>query len=110
MKTVAVKAKPKPKPDSYDKFRELMEDPSSSIEDFSFMVSRDPTLASNVLNIVNSDFFGISGHIDNISRAITLLGIGQLYEIVSGMNSPELSGNLVHLPVAFPVSPVIRRN
>jgi HD-like signal output (HDOD) protein len=108
MKTVAVKAKPKT--DSYAKLRELMEDPNSSIEDFSVVVSSDPTLASTVLNVVNSDFFGMSGHIDNISRAIALLGIGQLYDIVFGMDSPELSGNLVHLPVAYPISPAIRSN
>ena len=108
MKTAVAKAKPKP--DSYAKLRELMEDPNSSIEDFCVVVSSDPTLASTVLNVVNSDFFGIPGHVDNISRAITLLGIGQLCDMVLGMDSPELSGNLVHLPVAYPISAAIRSN
>ncbi|NOS74800.1 MAG: HDOD domain-containing protein, partial [Methyloglobulus sp.] len=71
-------------PEIYLKFRQLMEDPNSSNEDFSALVGCDPNLSATVLKIVNSALFGFPGQIDNISMAINLLGIGQLHDMVLG--------------------------
>jgi HD-like signal output (HDOD) protein len=86
-------------PESYLKLRNLMEDPSLNIDDFSAVVNADANLASAVLNIVNSAFFGIAGKIDSIPRAVNLLGIGQLYDMVlavSAMDPLEIPGNFAH--------------
>lgn len=64
-----------------------MEDTNSNIEDFSAVVRCDPNLTSTVLKVVNSAFFGFPGQIDNISRAVNLLGIGQLHDMVLGVSA-----------------------
>ncbi|NOS73546.1 MAG: HDOD domain-containing protein [Methyloglobulus sp.] len=74
-------------PEIYLKFRQLMDDPNSSNEDFSALVGCDPNLSATVLKIVNSALFGFPGQIDNISRAINLLGIGQLHDMVLGTSA-----------------------
>ena len=86
-------------PESYLKLRDLMANPNSTIDDFGAVVSADPTLASVVLNVVNSEFFGIVDKIDSVSRAINLLGIGQIYDMVlaaSTVDSLEIAGNMTH--------------
>lgn len=64
-----------------------MEDPNSDIEDFSGLVSCDPNLAGTVLKVVNSAFFGFPGQIDSIGRAVNLLGIGTLHDMVLGASA-----------------------
>jgi len=87
-------------PEIYLKFRRLMEDPAATIEDFSRVVSYDPNLSSTVLRIVNSSLFGFSGQIDTITRTVSLLGIGQVHDLVlstSVMTSLELPNDIIPL-------------
>lgn len=74
-------------PEVYLKFRRVMENPNSTICDFSEVVGCDPNLAGTVLKVVNSAFFGFPGQIDSISRAVTLLGIGPLHHMVLGASA-----------------------
>lgn len=64
-----------------------MDDPNSTGEDFSRVVSCDPNLAAIVLKVVNSALFGFPGQIDSISRAVRLLGIEQLHDMVLGASA-----------------------
>jgi HD-like signal output (HDOD) protein len=94
-------------PETYIKLCKLMEESNSNIEEFSQVVSFDPNLTNSVLKIVNSEFFGLTGKIDNISRAVSLLGIGQLFSMVLdafemsliGMpeDHPHLAHNMLHI-------------
>ena len=59
-----------------------MADPNSNIEELGLVVSGDPRLTESVLKLVNTEFFGLTGKIDCISRAVSLLGIGQLFTLV----------------------------
>lgn len=70
--------------DSFIKLSNLMEQDNYTIEAFSGVVSRDPYLSAYVLNVVNSPFFGFPTPVKSISRAVSLLGLGQLYDIVMG--------------------------
>lgn len=74
-------------PEIYLKFRDLMANPNSTNDDFSELVSCDPNLAAIVLKVVNSALFGFPGQIDNINRAVNLLGIGQLHDMVLGASA-----------------------
>lgn len=87
-------------PEIYLKFRRLMEDRYSTIGDFCEVVGSDPNLAAKVLKVVNSAFFGFPGQIDSISRAITLLGIDSLHNMVLGasaMTSLDFPNDVVPL-------------
>ncbi len=64
-----------------------MDDDSSRIKNFAEVVQIDPNLAAKVLKIVNSAYFGFSGRIDTITRALNLLGLGQLHNLVLGVSA-----------------------
>ncbi len=69
-------------PEVYIKVRELLLDPASSIDDFAKIVSYDPALTAKILRIANSAFFGFATKIDNITRAINIIGTGNLHDLV----------------------------
>ena len=74
-------------PEIYLKIRRLMEDPTSEIDDFAEVIRIDPSLSVAVLKLVNSAFFGFAGQIDSISRAVNMIGIGQLHSMVLSISS-----------------------
>ena len=74
-------------PEIYLKIRRLMQDPTSEIDDFAEVIRIDPSLSVAVLKLVNSAFFGFSGQIDSISRAVNMIGIGQLHNMVLSISS-----------------------
>lgn len=69
-------------PEVYMKFTELMDDPTSAIEDFAQVIRLDPSLSAKLLKAVNSVYYGFSGEIISISRAVQLIGIQQLHHMV----------------------------
>jgi HD-like signal output (HDOD) protein len=87
-------------PEIYLKFRRLLDNPNSSLGEFSEVVSCDPNLTARVLKLVNSAFFGFPGQIESIDRAIVMLGIGQLHDMVlatSAVASLDLPNSIVPL-------------
>jgi len=74
-------------PEIYLKTRQLMDDPTSDINDFARVVSIDPNLSVKLLNVVNSAYFGFTGEISSISRAVNMVGIGQLHMMVLGISA-----------------------
>ena len=69
-------------PEIYLKVRQLMDDETSSIDDFTNVIQLDPNLSAAVLRMVNSVYFGLSKKIDSLSQSINIIGIGQLYNMV----------------------------
>lgn len=74
-------------PEIYLKIQSLMDDPTSDIEDFSRVIGVDPNLSAKILQLVNSAYFGFAGSIESISRAVKLIGIGQLHMMVLGISA-----------------------
>jgi len=74
-------------PEVYLKLRRLMDDEHSDIYDFAEVISVDPNLSTRVLRVVNSAFFGFPEPIDSISRAVNMIGIGQLHNMVLGISA-----------------------
>ena len=72
-------------PEVYLKVRTLMDDPSSDIYDFAKVISVDPNLSSRVLKVVNSAYFGFPKPVESIARAVNLIGIGLLHNMVLGV-------------------------
>lgn len=69
-------------PDICLKVQQMMEDESSTIEDFANVISVDPSLASRLLKIANSAIYNLPGQISTISRALTIIGTQALYNLV----------------------------
>jgi len=69
-------------PDACFRIKSLMEDESSTIEDFANVISVDPSLTSRLLQIANSAIYSFSGEISTISRAITIIGTNAIYNMM----------------------------
>ncbi|GAA6203907.1 MULTISPECIES: HDOD domain-containing protein [Thalassotalea] len=69
-------------PDACFKVKSLMEDESSTIEDFANVISVDPSMTSRLLQIANSAIYSFPGEISTISRAITIIGTQAIYNMM----------------------------
>jgi len=68
--------------DSFLRIKELIDDEASTIDDISEVILLDPALASTILKLANSSFFNYPGKIDTISKAVLVLGITEVYNLV----------------------------
>lgn len=87
-------------PEVYRRIRELMDDAHSDLEDFSKIVITDPNLTACMLKIVNSAYFGFTGHIASIHQALNVLGIGQLHDWVlsiSAVGSLSMPNDIIEM-------------
>ena len=64
------------------KMSHLLMDPHTSAEEVGRAISNDQALASKVLKLVNSAFYGFPGKISTITHAIVILGFGTVKNIV----------------------------
>ena len=69
-------------PEIYIKFNQLMDDPTADNDDFARLVQLDPSLTAKLLQVVNSAYFGLSGQINSVNRAVNMIGIQQLHIMV----------------------------
>ncbi|MCC6207616.1 MAG: HDOD domain-containing protein [Gammaproteobacteria bacterium] len=61
---------------------ELVNDPTSTAAQLGDVISRDPGLTAQVLQIANSAAFGHSSQIETVSRAVTVIGTRMIRDIV----------------------------
>ncbi len=65
------------------KLADLLNNPHSSAADFEKIVRNDPALTANLLRIANSAFFGCPREVTSVKQAITLMGVGRVFEIAA---------------------------
>mgnify|MGYP000145849201 CR=1 FL=1 len=80
--------------DSFIRIRELIDDESSTIDDISEVILLDPALSGTVLKLANSPFFSYPGKIDTISKAVLVLGITEVYNLVIAYFTTEAFKNI----------------
>lgn len=68
--------------DSFNRIKELIDNDASTIDDIADIVILDPTLSATILKLANSSFFNYPGKIDTISKAVLVLGITEVYNLV----------------------------
>jgi len=59
----------------------VVDDPKSTARDLHNIIKNDPALASKILKVVNSAFYGLPGQVSEIDRAIVLLGLSAVKNI-----------------------------
>jgi len=69
-------------PDIYFQISEMMGDPRYTAVDMGEVIAKDPGLSIRLLKIVNSSFYGFQAKVDTISRAITIIGVDDLKNLV----------------------------
>jgi HD-like signal output (HDOD) protein len=68
-------------PNVVTKLSTLIADENSTIKDFEEVIRMDPTLVVRLLRLVNSPFYGLTVHIDSISRAVAFIGVKNLHNM-----------------------------
>lgn len=69
-------------PDVYFQVREMIHDPRFSATEIGRVIAKDPALSMRLLKIVNSSFYGFQARIDTISRAIAIIGMKELHNLI----------------------------
>ncbi|NLX19378.1 MAG: HDOD domain-containing protein, partial [Desulfobulbus sp.] len=54
----------------------------STLQDFEQVIRLDPTLVARLLTLINSTYYSLNRKVDSISRAIALMGMKNLHNIV----------------------------
>lgn len=71
-------------PAVYHRIRSLLDDPDSSVMDLAEAVSSDAGITARVLRAVNSVLYGFPGKVETIPRAVNLMGMQQIHDLVLG--------------------------
>lgn len=61
---------------------EMLTSDRYSTADIGKVVAQDPALTARLLKIVNSPYYGFSGRVDTVSRAVALVGVDVLYTLI----------------------------
>lgn len=80
--------------DSFIRIKELIDDENSSIDDIAEVILLDPALAGSILKLANSSFFNYPGKIDTISKAVLVLGITEVYNLVIAFFTQKAFNNI----------------
>jgi HD-like signal output (HDOD) protein len=73
-------------PTVYHRIREQLESADGSLLEVARLISTDPALTAGVLRVVNSAYYGFGGNIDTIERAVPILGLQQVHDVVLAMS------------------------
>jgi len=92
-------------PDILLKANELLNSDYAHADDLAALVGHDPSLAAQLLKLVNSAFYNRSSRIDSIAKAITLVGTDELRNLIYASKSGEIfsgiSSELVDMEAFF---------
>mgnify|MGYP001272871874 CR=1 FL=1 len=73
-------------PGIFLKINETITRPNSSAFDIANLISKDTSLSARLLKIVNSAFYGFPSKIDNLFRAVSIVGTNQLSTLATGVS------------------------
>jgi len=65
------------------KAQEIMADSSSDVNEIARLIETEPAIATKVLKLANSAFYGLSGKVTSIKHASVILGYKNLRQIIS---------------------------
>ncbi len=68
-------------PEAYLKLKAVIDEQNYTVQQVAEAISYDPALTTRVLRLVNSPYFGLANRIDNIPRAVSLLGTQQIHDL-----------------------------
>jgi len=75
------------------KARELMNDPTSSFKALADILEKDQAMATRVLRLSNSAYYGLAGKVTSVQHAAVLLGYRTVGEVVAMATSSKLLGD-----------------
>jgi len=69
-------------PDVYFRVKSVLDDPDSGLADIAREIVTDPGLTARLLRIANSPLFGCVAKVGTVDRAVNLLGMQQVHDLV----------------------------
>jgi HD-like signal output (HDOD) protein len=81
-------------PESCLKIKELLDDGVSDLDEIAALISLDPALASRLLKLANSALYHLPQRVDNLSKAVRLLGQHKVYNLVLATGTTQAFANL----------------
>jgi len=70
-------------PDVYTRLKQMLDDEETTLAEISDVIALDPALASKLLKIANSALFGFPKQIDSITRALAVLGLAEVTNLIN---------------------------
>lgn len=74
-------------PDICLKVAELAQSSDTSMADIGEVIIRDPNLTARLLGIVNSAYYNLRSQVDTVSRALTVIGLGELQSLILAISA-----------------------
>ncbi len=81
-----------PMPQIVFKARNLLADPEAELRDLSSLLESDQAIATKVLKLANSAYYGLSGKVSSIRHASSLLGFKALGQLISMVGTSAVLG------------------
>lgn len=81
-------------PETVSRIREIMDDPTSSVHDAAGVLTLDPPMAAKILSVANSAAYGFPNRINDLTLAVSLLGLRETYGIVLSVAVADLANKL----------------
>jgi HD-like signal output (HDOD) protein len=78
-------------PALYERIMETLRSSDASVQDVGRLIEQDIGMSAQILKLVNSSYFGVSKHIENVPHAVALLGLETVTSLVLGLH--VLGGN-----------------
>lgn len=70
-------------PEIYFRVRDVVDDPNSTTDDLAEVLRMDPAISARLLRIVNSPLYGFPKQIDTVSRAVNIVGMQAINDLVT---------------------------
>jgi len=89
-----------PAPEVLPKLVEIMKDPDTDANDVVSLIQTDPAIVTGVLRLSNSGVYAPPSPVTDLSEAVSMLGIKEIYRIVNLVTSGDfLSGELTSMDI-----------
>jgi putative nucleotidyltransferase with HDIG domain len=72
-----------------DELENALEDASASMDDLGEIVKKDPDLTARLLRLANSSFYGFPKGVETVGEALSLIGIEQMKQLLTGSSVVE---------------------
>jgi putative nucleotidyltransferase with HDIG domain len=76
-------------PHTCTRVHELLEEDAASARELADVIAQDPSLTARLLRLVNSSYFGLARKADTLTRAITVVGLQELHNVVVAVAAGE---------------------
>lgn len=81
-------------PSVYLRIREELDSPEGSITEVARIVAGDPALTASLLKVVNSALYSYGRKIESVQRAVTLLGLQHVHDLVLALSLGSALGEI----------------